>query len=217
MLSIDLETGARTSQSTTEPSLVPAANSRARCPGTSAGLAVGSEPDIGVKDGEDAFERPEKLSSGSSDVVCVANADVSIVVDVISTFFRPPRENFEVRHSSVIGRGVMDPVKSSCVSESSRRSNEKVGVGESTGEAVPPKREGGVPDCVLPEVKGGVVVVLLTGLSWKRVRLYRLTEETLSSSMPQSNTNTCSPALLPSSPAKSTSSFLRMSHPEQER
>ncbi len=69
VVSADLEIGARTFQRKTLPVPVPAAHSRARWPGMSAGLATGSVGDNGVSDGEEAVDRPEKLSSGSSEIV----------------------------------------------------------------------------------------------------------------------------------------------------
>ena len=77
-----------------------------------------------MSEGDDAVDRPEKLSRGSSEMVWQANVELSIAVATICMFRRPPYEKSEVLHSSVIGRGVIDPAKSSCDNESSRRSNE---------------------------------------------------------------------------------------------
>ena len=90
--STDREIGARMFQSKTVPSFVPTANRRARWPGTSAGLLTGSFADIGVSDGEDALDRPEKPSNGSSDVVCVANVELSMADARMWTFLRPLNE-----------------------------------------------------------------------------------------------------------------------------
>ena len=109
-----------------------------------------------MSEGEDAVDRPEKLNSGSSEMVCVAKTELSIAVASICRFLSPPRANTELRHSSVIGRGVIEPVRSSCDSESSSLSNENDGAGAVKGEAVPPKREGELEPCVLPLVIGGV-------------------------------------------------------------
>jgi hypothetical protein len=79
----------------------------------SAELAIGSVGDNGVRDGEDAVDRPEKLSSGSSEVVWVAMCELSIAVAMICMVLNPSSEKTDVRHSSLIGRGVIDPAMSS--------------------------------------------------------------------------------------------------------
>ena len=47
---------------------------------------MGSVGDIGVRDGEDAVDLPEKLSNGSSEIVCDAKIELSIEVAIICTF-----------------------------------------------------------------------------------------------------------------------------------
>lgn len=143
-ISIELETGARTFQIRTLPVPVPAAMKRARCPGMSVGFEIGSVGDIGVSDGEDAVDRPEKLSSGSPEKVCEAMLEASNVVAVISILRRPPSDSLEVRHPSIMGRGVMDPAMSSCDSESSRLSKENDDIGAVIGESGTPNNEGEV-------------------------------------------------------------------------
>ena len=71
-----------------------------------------SERDKGVKDGDEVFERTEKLSSGSSEAVCVEKIELSIAVAMICMFFALPCVKVEIRHSSFIGLGVSEPSKS---------------------------------------------------------------------------------------------------------
>jgi len=79
----------------------------------SAGFNIDSEGDIGVKVGEEAVDRPEKLNSGSSEIVWTANDDMSKVVAMICALRRVPNVTIDTRHSSLIGLGVMNPSKSS--------------------------------------------------------------------------------------------------------
>ena len=98
----------------TLPVCVPTAISLARCPGTSVELARGPEDDIGVRDGEEAVDGPVNASNGSSHMVCTAWVEQSIALAVICRDFSSlPKESFEVLHSSIMGLGVMDPVRSS--------------------------------------------------------------------------------------------------------
>lgn len=124
--------------------------------------------DIGVREGDDAADRPEKPSSGSSELVCEASIEWSIAVAKSCMFFRPPSENKVVRHSSVIGLGVIEPEKSSCESESSSLSKEKVGAAVNKGEDEPPNSDGESEARVLPLVSGGVDVAPAVCLSWNR-------------------------------------------------
>ena len=119
---------------------------------------MGSVGDIGVSVGDEAVDRPEKLSRGSSEMVCEAKVESSIAVATICMLRRPPNANNEVLHSSLIGLGVTDPANSSCSSESASRSNENPGESAINGEDEPPNIEGDVDPCVLPLVKGGVDV-----------------------------------------------------------
>lgn len=97
----------------TLPVCVPTAINLARCPGTSVELTTGPVADMGVSDGEEAVDRPENPSNGSSHLVCTAYVEQSIVVAVIWTVFSFPNESVEVRHSSIKGFGVIEPLKSS--------------------------------------------------------------------------------------------------------
>ena len=74
---------------------------------------MGSVGDIGVRDGEDAVDLPEKLSNGSSEVVRVAIVELSIAVAKICIVLSPSSASIEMHHSSLIGRGVIEPATSS--------------------------------------------------------------------------------------------------------
>jgi len=100
--SVETATGARTSQTSTVPSIVPTVRKRALCPGISFEPVAASPIDIGVREGDEVTEAPLKLSNGSSEVVKVANVEASSAEADIWTLFSPSSENSEVRHSSVI-------------------------------------------------------------------------------------------------------------------
>jgi hypothetical protein len=66
----------------------------------SEGEAGWLETDMGEAYGEDAVDGVENPNAGSSDMVRVANVEISNVVVVTCVFLKPPKVSFEQRHSS---------------------------------------------------------------------------------------------------------------------
>ena len=87
-------------------------------------------------------------------------------------FLKPSNARIEVRHSSLIGRGVIEPATSSCVNVSSKLSKEKVAVGAVGDVGLSPNNDGDSEPWVLPVVNGGVDIVSRSKgtRSWKRHR-----------------------------------------------
>ncbi|KAH0358304.1 hypothetical protein KCU83_g304, partial [Aureobasidium melanogenum] len=83
------------------------------------------------------------------------------------------------------------------------------------GDVGPPKRDFGSGGVEGDANRSSFVLASERFVSVTLNRTYRLAEAVESSSRPVSNTNIASPAWLPSSPAKSTSSNLRMFQPRQ--